>query len=120
MPKRSHFQDLAFEHASRVAVSVRSSLHIAFIYGKGGSLLAMATNKIGSRSQGAGYSTYTIHAERAALKAIGDESLLRGATLVVVRVNKLGELACSKPCHGCVCHLEKAMDKYGLRRVYYS
>jgi len=120
MTKRSHYQDLAIEHASRVAASVRSSLHIAFIYGKGGALLAMATNKVGSRSQGAGYSKYTIHAERAALKAIGDESLLRGATLVVVRINKMGELACSKPCNGCVCHLEKAMDRYGLRRVYYS
>jgi hypothetical protein len=120
MPKRSHFQDLAIEHAAHVASSVRSSLHIAFIYGKGGALLAMATNKIGSRSQGAGYSKYTIHAERAALKAIGDHSLLRGATLVVVRVNKMGELACSKPCHGCVCHLEKAIDKHGLRCVYYS
>jgi len=120
MPKRSHFQDLAVEHASHVAASVRSSLHIAFIYGKGGVLLAMATNKIGSRSQGAGYSKYTIHAERAALKALGNDSLLRGATLVVVRVNKLGELVCSKPCHGCVCHLQKAIDKHGLRCVYYS
>lgn len=120
MPKRSHFQTIAIEHASHVAASVRSSLHIAFIYGKRGTLLAMATNKVGSRSQGAGYSKYTIHAERAALKAIGDNSLLRGATLVVVRVNKIGELACSKPCHGCVCHLQKAMDSHGLRRVYYS
>ena len=120
MPKLTHYQDVAIEHASRVAASVRSSLHIAFIYGKGGALLAMATNKIGSRSQGAGYSKYTIHAERAALKAVGDNSLLRGAVLVVVRLNKLGELACSKPCHGCMCHLQKAMDAHGLRRVYYS
>ena len=120
MPKLTHYQDIAIEHASRVAASVRSSLHIAFIYGKGGALLAMATNKVGSRSQGAGYSKYTIHAERAALKAVGDNMLLRGAVLVVVRVNKLGELACSKPCHGCMCHLQKAMDAHGLRRVYYS
>ena len=120
MPKLTHYQDIAIEHASRVAASVRSSLHIAFIYGKGGTLLAMATNKIGSRSQGAGYSKYTIHAERAALKAVGDNSLLRGAVLVVVRLNKMGELACSKPCHGCMCHLQKAMDTHGLRRVYYS
>ena len=120
MPKLSHYEEIAREHASRVAISVRSSLHIAFIYGRGGVLLAMASNKIGSRAQGAGSSKYTIHAERAALKAIGDNSLLRGATLVVVRINKQGELTSSKPCHGCVCHLEKAMDCYGLRCVYYS
>ena len=120
MPKLSHYEELAQEHAAHVAISVRSSLHLAFIYGRGGALLAMATNKIGSRTQGAGYSKFTIHAERAALKALGDNSMLRGATLVVVRINKEGKLMGSKPCHGCVRHLEKAMDCYGLRCVYYS
>ena len=120
MPKLSHYEELAQEHAEHAVISVRSSLHLAFIYGRGGVLLAMASNKIGSRTKGAGYSKFTIHAERAALKAIGDNSLLRGATLVVVRINKEGKLMGSKPCPGCVRHLEKAMDSYGLRCVYYS
>jgi hypothetical protein len=47
-------------------------------------------------------------------------SLLRDATLVVIRVNKQGELRLSEPCHECRCALTKAMEKYGLKQVYYS
>jgi cytidine deaminase len=62
----------------------------------------------------------TIHAERAALKAVGDVTLLRNATLVVIRVGYDGTLRSSEPCHECRRHLEAAMRKYGLRRVLYS
>jgi 5-deoxy-D-glucuronate isomerase len=120
MPKLSDYEVIAQEYAIRASTSLNTSLHIAFLYGRGGILLAMATNGIGSRSRGAGYSKYTIHAERAVLKMVGDISLLKGATLVVVRVSKKGELMSSMPCHECTCHLTKAIDKYGLRRVYYS
>ena len=102
------------------ATRLNTSLHIAFVYGRGGILLGMSTNRIGTRSRGAGYSRMTLHAERAALKAVGDTNLLRGAVLVVVRVGKGGTLLGSKPCHECECHCQKAMDKYGLRCVYYS
>ena len=54
------------------------------------------------------------------MKAVGDESLLRGATMVVVRVSRGGKLLVSEPCPACKCHLGKAMREYGLRRVYYS
>ena len=120
MPRLDDYQDIAVEYASRASSLMRTSLHVAFVYGRGGILLAMSTNRLGTRSRGAGFSRYTIHAERAALKAVGDVSLLRGAVLVVVRVSKNGELLYSEPCYECRPHLEKAMDKYGLRRVYYS
>ena len=119
-PRRTDYTAVAQEHARAASIRLGTSLHIAFVYGRGGILLGMSTNRIGTRSSGAGFSAMTIHAERAVLKAIGDHSLLRGATLVVVRVNKRGELMGSEPCHECRCHLTKAMEKYGLRRVYYS
>jgi hypothetical protein len=96
------------------------SVHVAFLYGKGGNLLGVATNRLGSRSSGAGYSCSTIHAERAVMKMIGDVSLLRGAKMVVLRVNRRGDMLNSAPCSECRCHLEKAMRDYGLARVYYS
>lgn len=120
MPKLSDYEVIAQEHAVRASKCMNTSVHIAFLYARGGVLIAMATNRVGSRSRGAGYSKYTIHAERAVLKMVGDNTLLRGATMVVVRVGKRGDLMNSMPCHECQCHLNKAIDKYKMRRVYYS
>jgi hypothetical protein len=120
MPRLNDYTDVAIQYAKRASTAMRVNLHIAFIYGRRGVLLGMSTNRLGTRSRGAGYSKYTIHAERAAIKAVGDISLLRGATMVVVRVSKRGELMNSEPCCECKCVLEKAMREYGLRRVYYS
>jgi len=83
-------------------------------------VLASAINKAGSRSSGSGYSDWTIHAERAVVKRLGDISQLRGATLIVVRYNKKGQMLNSKPCHDCELFLEKCMRDYGLRKVIYS
>jgi hypothetical protein len=118
--KRSDYVGLAHEFARAASTRMNTSLHIAFVYGRGGTLLAMATNRIGSRSSGAGFSNATIHAERAALRAVGDTRLLKDAVLVVVRVGKTGDLKGSEPCHSCRCHLMKAFMKHGLKRVYYS
>ena len=118
--RRSDYQDVAIAYATAASTRLNTSLHVAFVYGRGGVMIAMATNRVGTRSSGAGFSKQTMHAERNALKAVGDFTLLRGATMVVVRVGKGGILRDSRPCSECQCHLQKAMDKYGLRRVYYS
>jgi hypothetical protein len=97
----------------------RTRLHIAILQNRG-KLLAIATNAIGSRSKGAGYSERTIHAERAVLKKVGNVSLLKGATMTVIRIKKDGSIGYSKPCHSCSMHLNKCMKEYGLRKVYYS
>jgi hypothetical protein len=118
--RRADYEQIAREYAHWAATRMQTSLHLAFVYGRRGVLLGMSTNRIGTRSSGAGFSKLTIHAERAALKAVGDVSLLRDAVLVVIRVRKNGEIMGSKPCHECQMHLEKCMDKYGLKAVYYS
>lgn len=94
---------------------------------KRGQILAWASNAVGTRSRGSGYSERTIHAERNAVKALGDIRLLRGADMYVFRIPRLHSLSpssanflYSKPCEECTVFLEKCMREYGLRRVYYT
>ena len=96
-----------------------TQLHYAELYRRN-KLLASSRNKIGTRSRGAGWSEYTLHAERAVVKRLGDVSQLHGCTLIVIRVNKTGELMNSKPCHSCEKFLHKCMKEYGLLKVMYS
>ena len=112
-------EDIALNYV-KTAIHRNYKLHIAFLYNKKGELIGKSTNKVGTRSRGAGYSEYTIHAERAVLKLVGDYTNLKDATLVVIRVGKTGSIKYSKPCHGCECHLSKAIQLYGLKKVYYS
>lgn len=93
-------------------------LHTAVIV-KRGKVLATAENRPGSRKQGAGFSDRTIHAEKAVVKALGDVSQLRGASLCVWRLSTTGVMP-SKPCQDCQLFLEKCMREYGLRKVFYT
>ena len=103
----------------------KTSIHVALIV-KRGQVIAKATNKIGSRSRGCGYSDMTIHAERAVVKELGDLEQLRGASLYVVRISKakalIGEdrIRNSEPCYDCHLFLKKCHEKYGLSRVFYT
>lgn len=97
----------------------RTSFHYAEIQ-KGNKVLARSRNRVGSRSRGCGWSDQTLHAERAAVKALGDLSQLRGCILIVVRISKQNEVMGSKPCHDCEKFLTKCIEKYGLRKVVYS
>ena len=98
---------------------INTYFHMAVILGKGGKIIAKATNRVGSRSSGCGYSDYTIHAERAVVKKLGDMSLLKGATLCVWRISTANIMP-SKPCTDCEIFLTKCMKKYGLLSVKYT
>lgn len=93
--------------------------HVAILMNRG-KVVATATNQIGSRSSGSGYSDNTIHAEKNVIKKAGDISKIRGATLYVIRINRSFHTCNSKPCHECELFLRKCMNQYGLRRVFYS
>lgn len=103
----------------------RHHVHVALVV-KRGHVLAQAYNKIGSRSSGVGYSDFSIHAEKNAIKQLGDLSKLRGADLYVMRLspNRTGSgntrFMCSKPCADCEAFLRKCMAEYGLRNVYFT
>lgn len=96
-----------------------TQFHYAELYRRN-KLVASSRNKLGSRSRGCGWSDQTLHAERAVVKRFGDLSQLHGCTLVVIRLNKHGELLNSKPCPDCEKFLTKCMIKYGLSKVVYS
>lgn len=93
----------------------RTHVHYAEIR-KGNKVLASSFNRVK-----ACLSTPSMHAERSVVKALGDIKLLRGTTLVVVRVGKnSNEFKNSKPCEHCEGFLKACMKKYGLSRVIYS
>lgn len=117
---RNDFASIAENMANTLYKRHKTHVHMAFVFGPRQVLLAMAVNRVGSRSLGAGFSGCMIHAERAALKAVGDIRKLQGATLVVIRVGKQGDIKGSEPCYECRRHLEKCIRCYGLRRVFYS
>jgi deoxycytidylate deaminase len=98
------------------------NVHIAVIVFRG-KIIAEATNRIGSRSKGSGYSNCTIHAEKNVVKKLGDFTKLRDADMYVMRCGR-GEnselFRNSKPCSDCEYFLMKCMRKYGLRNVYYT
>ena len=97
-----------------------NSLHMAVIV-KRGKVIEVATNSVGSRSRGSGYSDRTIHAERAVVKKLGDITKLKGATMYVWRIGFAGFYPMSsEPCNECQVFLNKCMKQYGLRAVYYT
>lgn len=103
----------------------KTSIHVAFIVMRG-QVIAKATNRVGSRSKGAGYSDCTIHAERNVVKELGNFDAMRGATMYVVRISRArtlkgrDKIQTSSPCYDCHVFLTKCHEKYGLRRVFYS
>ena len=103
----------------------KTSLHVAFLV-KRNKIIAVATNKVGSRSKGSGYDHYTIHAEKNVVMELGDINQMRGASMYVIRISKcttktgLDKVVNSEPCHDCHLFLEKCVKQYGLRRVFCS
>ena len=95
-------------------------MHIAVLM-KRGKLLEIASNFVGSRQGGCGYDDRSIHAERAVIKKMGDYTKLSGAIMIVIRISRgTNQIANSKPCDVCQCHLDKCIKKYGLKCIYYS
>jgi hypothetical protein len=119
MPRISKDKIIAIIEIDSIPRAHNTELHVAILR-KRGKILAIATNRIGSRSRGCGYSNMTIHAERAVLKMV-DKRDLYGAEMYVIRLTTAHrDIVGSKPCHSCTCHLEKCFREHGLRRVYYS
>lgn len=58
---------------------------------------------------------WSIHAEMNALAGL-PKNMTKGANIIVVRVNSLGDVVNSKPCHICMSLIQTA----GIRKVLYS
>ena len=99
-----------------------TSVHVAIIVFRG-KVIAEATNRVGSRSKGCGFSNYTIHAERNVVKQLGDYNKLRGADMYVMREGRGANKSLfinSTPCADCRYFLHKCIKKYGLKNIYYT
>lgn len=110
---------------SNLVNTYKTSVHVAFLV-KRNKLISVATNRVGTRSRGCGYSDCTIHAEKNVVKQLGDIAQMRGASLYVFRISKcrskfgMDKIVNSEPCYDCHLFLEKCVKDYGLRRVFYS
>ena len=84
--------------------------HGALVVGKGGRILGSGVNR--SRNSpttpGVPRDALSYHAEERALRAAG---MPRGATVVVARVNRLGEPRPSAPCTRCAALIESLRGK---------
>lgn len=103
--------------ATRLAAISSSKFRHGAIIVKSGRVLAVGVNRdtnhpdiVTDPLTGA-----SLHAEVAALKAC-KKSDLRGATIYVARVGKMGQQAMSKPCVNC----QKALIEAGIDRVYFT
>lgn len=111
--------ELLIEEGIRARTEKKGYIHIAIIV-KRKKIISIAYNQIGSRQSGCGYSDFTIHAERNAIKQLGDFTKLNGASLYVIRISKQDNLLNSEPCHDCCIFIKKCQKNYGLKNVYYS
>lgn len=119
MISKSMFSHL-IPFASNQRLAIATYIHIALLM-KGKRIIAWATNRVGTRTQGCGYANMTIHAEIAVIKKFGDMKALKGLSLVVLRYGPaIKGWIYSKPCPHCSRILEKIMRIYGLQKVYYS
>lgn len=100
-----------------------TSVHLAVLVLRG-KIIATASNRVGTRSRGSGFSNMTIHAEVNVVKSLGDNTKIKGCDLYVMRIpkeSKKGDgFMSSKPCHSCEKFLTKCMKEYGLNNVYYT
>jgi len=102
-----------------------TKFHLAILV-KRGKILASATNKVASRTNGAASrgSQNFIHAEKNLLRSM-DVNKLRGADIYVMRIRLTGEddkveFKYSQPCPECTVLLTKCMREYGLKNVYFT
>ena len=110
---------------TRLSENTHTKLHIAILV-KRGKIIAEATNKVASRSNGAATrgSQNFIHAERNLMRVIGDYNKLRGADIYVMRIgfkqSSEVEFRYSQPCPECTVLLQKCMREYGVKNVYFT
>lgn len=118
---RRHLEDAcakqaAYRASGKDGLRLKTENHLAVVCGRDGAVLASAWNKCCTRSKcGCGSSDYTMHAEMAALKKLGDLRRLRGSIMLVARVTRGGSFAASSPCPECRVKLLSVCEKWGLK-----
>jgi tRNA(Arg) A34 adenosine deaminase TadA len=123
-----HLLVIAFDIAMK---SGHRCKHCALVVQRGGKVVGKGYNRCLGKKNGRN----SYHAEKQALMHNCLKKDLKGADLIVVRINtslknlhevdvetgNLNEIFCnSKPCKMCTTMIEKCQTEYGLRNVYYT
>lgn len=58
----------------------------------------------------------TLHAEHHAITQVQDKSLLKGASMLVIRVTMGDNISLAKPCQNCM----NSILFFGIKEIYYS
>ena len=96
-------------HLEKHPKDVRKATVIGFIM-DGDSLISVGYNRKRFSADG----KFTWHCEEQALKKAGRRA--KDKTLYVIRILKDGSIGMAMPCKSC----QKLIEKYGIRKVYYS
>ena len=59
---------------------------------------------------------YSLHAEQHAIGLVRNKEVLRGASILVVRINRHGDLRLARPCPMCM----NTIRFFGLKEILYS
>lgn len=106
------------EYAIKQANSSEGEFRLAAVLYKGGSVLRIVSNspkRLGYRQKFFWHGEPSRHAELSAIHAIPRDVITK-CSLLVVRVNRAGELTSAKPCEACAMALHNAQ----IKKVYYS
>ena len=102
--------------AYNAALESDHTMMVGAVLFKGGSVIRTACNNTKVKTSLLKYNQFgTRHAEMNVINNI-PEDVLRDLSLMVVRVNRKGELTCAKPCSSCF----KALLDVGVNKVYYT
>lgn len=113
MPSEAIFK-YALEQCSKSQCDHKLS---AVLY-KGGAIIRCAYNTLQTINYRKGYFTHgepSRHAEMNALHGV-DRKVINGSSMLVVRLDKNGNLKSAKPCYAC----GRALYDAGVRKVFYT
>ncbi len=119
--KHHYLLELAVLHATPPKCAMRQP-YVAIIL-KRGKIISVGYNSYRKKPF---HSYYSIHAEIDALNNCSDKSQLSGADMYTIHLNRDKvhfphlRFRSAAPCHDCQVKLKKAIDKYGLRKVFYT
>lgn len=97
----------------------RQPFKIGAIIFKGSSVLGYGTNSIRSCKRIKNkYKKFieSLHAEQHAIISVKNRKTLKGASILVIRLNKNNELRLAKPCEMCMGFIKHV----GISKIYYS
>lgn len=108
---------LALCHNLLLANSHKDFIHFTLIANRN-KIISVGRNDYCTHPMAAkhGYEFPMIHSELDAIRKVADKDCLTRATLINVRLSKIGVMRMAKPCVDC----QNLLNYFGIRRIIYS